>query len=89
VALPPQNAVNTVLWRVLVQETNLLFPAGKKPGDKKLKEAFYQERYYCTKLSCCNQDSISKDFLFFRHLQRLHSFLQAILTGQRKRRAET
>ena len=30
VASPPKNAVNIFLWRVLVQETNPLFPAGKK-----------------------------------------------------------
>ena len=30
VVLPPKNAVNTLLCRVLVQETNPLFPAGKK-----------------------------------------------------------
>ena len=30
VASPPKNTVNTFLWRVLVQETNPLFPAGKK-----------------------------------------------------------
>jgi len=30
VASPPKNAVNTFLWRVLVQETIPLFPAGKK-----------------------------------------------------------